>query len=87
MKRKTIEVEEIKRRANDYFRNSTVSAEARLSVQVFVTSILQDTGNYHGMNYIYWNDKGFDEWVEAGKPEDYPTKYKYFGDQSRIFYY
>jgi len=86
MKRKTIEVEEIKKRANDFMRNGYFNAEQRKIIQSFVEAILMDTGNYKGLNYNYWLDKGYDEWIAAGQP-DFPEKYKYLGDQSQVTFY
>lgn len=39
--------------------------------------VLFDTGNYQGYQNLYWQEIGYNAWVEAGKPEEWEKKKKY----------
>ena len=85
IRRRTIQIDFIKSKANYFFENSKeeLSAE-RLAIQSFVTTLLAKAGAYRGFNYLYWLEKGAREWIENGSPED---KTPFLGDQTRIKFY
>lgn len=81
--RKTLEIEAIKQKANKFFRVTpndwTLQREA---IQAFVNTLLHETGNYKGFQYLTENqvDKGLTfgiEFFEGGN--------KRF-DESRIYF-
>ena len=39
--------------------------------------VLFDTGNYQGYQNLYWQEIGYNAWVEAGKPEEWDLKKKF----------
>ena len=52
-KRRTVEIEKLKRMANEYFVHSGDDyREARRAIQSFVEAILHDTDNYRGFMYL-----------------------------------
>jgi hypothetical protein len=85
MGRKTIDVDQIKKMVNDRIRISPPEAKwERIALHSLLTTILHDTGNYRGFNYIDWRDGGYDKWVQDGEPDD---KARYLGDQTKTFFY
>ena len=50
--RKTIEVQNIKDKANEYFKNSFDTPQERQAVILFLEDILRETGNYNGFQYL-----------------------------------
>lgn len=54
--RKTIEVNEIKKQANEYFKNAFDTPQERQAVICFLEEILRKTGNYHGFQYLSVNE-------------------------------
>ncbi len=44
---------------------------------------LKKLGEYKGFTYEYWEKKGWNEWMEAGQPEN---KISFLGDSSRIIF-
>ena len=50
--RKTIEVQTIKDKANEYFKNSFDTPQERQAVILFLEDILRETGNYNGFQYL-----------------------------------
>jgi hypothetical protein len=92
-KRKTIEVEEIKRKINNLLERSddtAPGADAKKTLCSLLEGILHDTGNYRGFNYVYWLKRGNQEWVAAGKPEVPVVKNQFIigdiGEWARIYY-
>lgn len=85
-KRKTIEVDHVREKINRFLKNPDTTSQARHAFAVFLESILMETGNYHGFNYVEWMEGGYDRWVADGRPE-FPEKEKYLGDQSRRHYF
>lgn len=82
-KRKTVPVVDIVRLGNAMMERD-IPVEAKRAVRSLVESILHDTGNYHGFNYIAWSRWGWRKWIEDGEPED---KTPYLGDPDDIFFY
>lgn len=85
-KRKTVELEKIKLKVNEYFRTSkNESAVQRRTLQFFVTDLLMEAGQYQGFNYLTKNDvkEGLTTGMEWNETGDKVT----FKDQSRIFFY
>lgn len=81
-KRKTVELEKIKLKVNEYFRTSkNESAVERRALQFFVTDLLMEAGQYQGFNYL--SKKDVKEGLTYGIEWDKPT----FKDESRIFFY
>lgn len=84
VKRKTIHVVDMLRRGNAMMERD-IPVEAKRAIRSLVESILHDTGNYHGFNYIKWHGpEGWKKWHEDGEPED---KTPYLGPEDDIFFY
>ena len=89
-KRKTASIQEIKNTVNLMIAAPKGTREGRLALGVFLSSLLLETGNYHGFNYLEWlhrcehEKSGLARWIEDGKPDDTTP---YLGDQSRVEYY
>ena len=75
MKRKTFKVKDLVDKMNSRLENSTCSPEARFGMISVLESILHETGNYAGFNYLESGEVGESGYVES------------FGDESRRFYY
>ena len=78
-KRKTIEVSKLKAEIN---RRLALPAERhsddeRAALCALLETVLMDTGNYAGFNWLYWQQHGYQEWRDAGSPEEFPAKYRY----------
>lgn len=84
MKRKTIDVEQVRKWGNLQLARTDVAPEYRRGVADIVHEVLMDTGNYHGFNYLDWLEGGCDRWHADGKPADNKA---YLGDQTRIVYH
>ena len=86
--RKTIKIDELKKILNEEILSARSETEKVLLRKV-TENILHKTGNYRGFNWVYWSERGFQEWNEAGKP-DFPEKDTYiYGNRSRndVHYY
>jgi len=81
--RKTVRVEDLKDRINNEIRHG-VTVEARLTLATVLATILHETGNYKGFNYVEWIEGGHSQWLLDGRPED---KSPYIGDESLVVYY
>ena len=82
--RKTITVEDLKVRVNNMIERSNSTPEARRALGVLLETVLMDTGNYNGFNYLAWLNGGCEQWRKDGEPSDTTP---YLGDQSRVEYY
>lgn len=86
MSKKTIPVVRIKEMVNKRLayptRNDT--PEVRIALASLLETILHETDNYHGYNYLDWLNGGSDAWRKDGEPRD---NTKYLGDQSKRVYY
>lgn len=82
-RRKTIAVLDLVERVNTYMRSPETTREQRELLSVFIESILHETGNYGGFNYLAWLNGGADQWREAGGGDTTP----FLGDQTRRFYF
>lgn len=85
--RKTVDVEVIRNRVNVMLAapdSSHCNAETRKGAAFILETVLHDTGNYAGFNYLDWMNSGHDRWVADGKPADTTP---YLGDQSRRYYF
>lgn len=59
-KKKTIEIELLKKRINKYLTLNTLSQKEKSSLCYLLESILHDTGNYKGYLYLFkWDDLAF----------------------------
>lgn len=86
--RKTIKVDELKKILNEEILSARSEIE-KLLLRKVTENVLHKTGNYCGFNWVYWSERGFREWSEAGRP-DFPEKDAYiYGDRSRndVLYY
>ena len=82
--RKTVEISTIKQKANAFFANSKNELTGeRKALQMFVTGLLMETGNYRGFNYLQQQD------VAAGMSfgVDHSVKPPVFHDESRMFFH
>lgn len=85
-KRKTIDVARLIDMSNTYLAsgNPMISDEMRLAVCSFISSILHETGNYKGFNYIGWSTGGCDKWRKDGCPDDTTP---YLGNETKRYYH
>jgi len=89
-RRKTIKVEEVKALVNAMLRNSSDdNRSGRATLQTLIETILMDTGNYNGFNYLTPNDmetsaNGTTYGIDCRKDRDH-----WFDDtdHTRVFYY
>jgi hypothetical protein len=88
--RKTIEVEKVKKLVNKMLLNSRDdNRSGRATLQTLIETILFDTGNYNGFNYLTPHDMARSEngttyGIDYGKDCDH-----WFDDtdHTRVFYY
>lgn len=73
--RKTATIQEITNTVNQAIANCPTKA-GREALGEFISKLLMDTNNYGGYTYIYWDEIGYEEWVEHGRPT-FPEKEKY----------
>ena len=89
MKRKTIEIESVKEIVNKQLSSGYWSQEQKRALCFALESILLDTGNYNGFNFIQWLDAGCKEWQEEAQRtglDNLPT-IPYIGEEyDRIYY-
>jgi len=89
-KRKTIEVKVVKDKINDLLGNPELklNQDEKKALCTFLEGVLMDTGNYRGFQHVYWCEKGYQEWVDAGTVEG-PEKNKFIvgdrGEWARIY--
>lgn len=84
MKRKTIEVSELKSVINERIAKFAPTPEARKELESILSYILHRTGNYGGFNYVAWLDGGCERWEKDGRPLDNTP---YLGDQTKVRFY
>ena len=77
MARKTIEIEKLKGWVNHRLADPKTPVEVRKALAGLLENALFETGNYRGFNDLYWMNRGYEEWVDAGRPEEFPAKYRY----------
>lgn len=83
--RKTIMVSSIKSKVNSQLCCKDLTPEARMQLALLLESILCDTDNYEGFNYVGWAlEGGCEKWHADGKPSDNKP---YLGDETRRVYY
>ena len=61
-----------------------VPQEVKRHASSDIEKVLFEEKLYAGFNYTYWLDRGYSEWIEAGKPDD---NRKYLGAEYDRFYY
>lgn len=89
MPRKTIEVQTVKTKINDLLSKTSLDQVEKRVLCSFLEGVLLETSNYHGFNYVYWEKKGYHEWLDSGRPEDSRKNQFIVGDMgewSRIYY-
>lgn len=87
MARKTVEIEKLKRMANEYFVNSGDQfAAKREAIQDFVSSVLMDVDAYKGFRYLTQTDvkPGFSFGIIFDESE---ARKHVYPDQTRISFY
>jgi hypothetical protein len=83
--RKNFSVEAFKIRINSRLADDRLSQETKRELSYTIDTLLMETGNYHGFNYIKWaKNGGFEQWLADGKPVD---NKKYLGNEYDRFYY
>jgi len=65
-------------------RVATPAESARMVLASALSSILHETGNYHGFQHQEWLNGGYARWVEDGEPSN---NRPYRGDQTKVTYY
>ena len=80
--KKTISVDTLRTIINDRIRHcSEIEAQELCAL---LETVLHQTGNYKGYNYLDWLEGGCDRWVADGKPEN---NKKYLGpDHKRLYF-
>ena len=68
--RKTIKVTYVKDLINKRLANEKHTGGEKYTAAMILEEILHTTGNYKGYTHNYWVERGYDEWVKAGKPMD-----------------
>lgn len=81
--RKTFEVEKLKKMINARIEKG-IDPEARQELAAVLRTVLHETGNYNGFNYVDWYNGGCDLWRAAGEPQDNTP---YLGDLTKVFFY
>ena len=84
--KKTILVESIRTEVNRLLTLDTLDQKQKSILCSFLERVLMDTNNYHGFNYTYWLNQGFEEWRKDGEP-GFPKKQKYLGNEYDRTYY
>lgn len=87
--RKTVTVEQVRELGNRLLAiedNAHVNADFRKGVAAVLETILHETGNYAGFNFLDWLRGGYEKWIEAGAPK-FPEKAKFLGDESKRVYF
>jgi len=85
-KTKTFSVEKFKDYVNAQMKRTDtgMTNEVRDGLDLALNEVLHSTGNYHGFQYVDWDEGGYQQWVDDGKPED---NTKYLGNQSKKCFY
>jgi len=60
--------------------------EGSKDVCLLIETLLHETGNYAGYGNSFWLDHGYEEWVNAGKPEGI-MKSKFYGPEWKRIYF
>ena len=77
-------VEILRQKVNYRLADKRLSQEVKAELCVMLSSMLSEVDSYHGFNYIYWLNGGYDAWVKDGEP--YPNT-PYLGNEyDRIYY-
>ena len=74
--RKTFDVETFKKFVNEQLARTDIDANESFKEGFCCTieKVLHQTGNYHGFQYLYWDEFGCDEWEKNGKTENWKEK-------------
>jgi len=83
-KRKTVSVEALRAKINARLADETTGSAPRMALASLLESVLMDSGNYRGFNYLGWLNGGCSAWEAAGEPED---KTPFIGDETRRVYF
>jgi len=83
-KRKTVDVQAIRAKINARLADEATGTVPRMALATLLESVLMDTGNYRGFNYLGWLNGGYAAWEAAGEPED---KVPFIGDETRRVYF
>lgn len=86
--RKTVPVAFVLERANLMLRRTDVSDDYREAAAWLLETILHETGNYQGFNYLTWCEEGgVEKWRADGGEEKNLSTEPYLGNQTRRVYY
>jgi hypothetical protein len=92
-KRKTVTVDIIRDKVNQMIAAPKSTQEGRVALSVFLSSLLLETGNYRGFQYLDWKATGYQKWCEAVEAKKKATPWSfsvniqpYLGDESRVEY-
>lgn len=83
---KTLQVDQIRKLANKRLalRSAFATPDFRRGVAAFLETLLHESRQYAGFNFLDWLEGGHDRWVADRKPLD---RTPYIGDESRRVYY
>jgi hypothetical protein len=76
---------EIIKKANELIAKAPTKEE-REKIASIISSLLMAADLYKGFTYKYWDEKGYDEWLNAGQPEEPKEKDKFIGDKSLVVF-
>jgi hypothetical protein len=81
---KNVKVDKVKGMINYILADSSLSQETKKEFCIFLETILHETKNYNGYNFLEWINGGYKKWVEDNRPKD---NGKYVGKEyDRIYY-
>ena len=93
-KRKTIEIEVVKKQLNALLASSYIPHKVKDGVCLALEEILHNAGCYNGFGNLYWRTEGHQLWENDGKPYDNPgpegvgtIPTRYFGPEYERVYY
>ena len=93
-KRKTVEIESVKKQLNALLAASYIREDTKRGVCLAIEEILHNSGHYHGFGNLFWLTVGCKLWQDDGKPYDNPgpegigpIPARYFGPEYERVYY
>jgi hypothetical protein len=84
-KRKTVEVEALRKRINLMLADPQSGSETRTALARVLEGVLMDTNNYKGFGYVKWlGPQGCAKWEADGRPTEMAP---YIGDETMRVYW
>ena len=84
---KTLSCAELKDTANDWISRPQLTDTEKRLIHSFVETLLMRRKAYRGYSYRYWIERGYEEWVNDGEPDDKtPYLYGSYSKEDIVFY-